>query len=278
MGSRTLRFKILGPLEVWDQDQRLPLGGTKERNLLALLLLRANRFVAVQYLIDQLWTECPPATARNLVQGYVSSLRKRLGLDHDRRSSRPALTTHPPGYMLQIDPMSVDASQFARLAEAGRRALYASRNEKALRLLDDALAHWRGPALPDVTAPEVQEIEVPRLEDEYLAAVEDRVEAQLNLGGHARLVGELRALVATHPTRERLRAQLMLGLYRCGRQTDALSEYQKARMLMVSDFGIEPGVRLRELELAILRSDPGLELRGGLKQAGERGSGRISWT
>ena len=228
----------------------IALGGQKRRALLAALLLEANHVVSRDRLIDALWGEDPPDTARNTIQVYISQLRKLL--------PEGALETAPPGYRLVIEPESVDLFEFVRLSQAGRTALTTGDATRAADRLRAALALWRGPPLADLAWEPFAHAEIVRLEELRLAALEDRIDADLALGRHGQLVGELERLVAEQPLRERLRGQLMLALYRAGRQADALAVYQRARKTLVDELGIEPSDSLRKLERAILAHDPSL--------------------
>ena len=241
-----VEFGLLGPLEVRAGEGPLRLGGSKQRALLALLLLHANRVVARERLIDELW-ESPPETAVKAVQVYVSHLRKLL----------PAgvLVSRSPGYVLEVRPESVDLIRFERLVTEARGADPA----RAAELLGKALGLWRGPALADLGAEPFVRGEAARLEDLRLGAVEERIEADLALGRHAELVGELEALIKRYPHRERLRGQLMLALYRSRRQAEALQAYREARAAL-DELGIEPGATLRQLERQMLTQDASLEL------------------
>jgi DNA-binding SARP family transcriptional activator len=252
-------FRILGPLEVLDEGRALGLGGSKQRALLALLVLHANETLSVDRLIDALWGERPPATAAKTVQVHVSRLRKALA---GGAGSDPAalVATREHGYELRLDPERLDAYRFERLLAQGRSELAASRPRRAASALEQALSLWRGPPLADLAYESFAQRETARLEDLRAAALEELVEAKLALGRHAEVVGELERLVADHPYRERPRAQLMLALYRCDRQADALQAYQNARHTLVEELGIEPGERLRALERAILAQDPKLQL------------------
>jgi DNA-binding SARP family transcriptional activator len=240
-------FRLLGPLEVSEHDRTLALGGAKQRSLLALLLLRANELVSTDHLMDQLWSASPPITAGKSVQVYVSRLRKVLG---DGR-----LTTHGRGYALHVEPSELDLARFERLCAEARQAA----PDAAARKLRDALALWRGPALADLAYEPFAQVEIARLEEMRLAAVELRIDADLALGRHAELIGELEALVARQPLRERLRLQLMLALYRSARQAEALDAYRAARRELQEELGLEPSDELRRMEQAILRQDPSLE-------------------
>jgi DNA-binding SARP family transcriptional activator len=244
------RFSLLGPLSVTLDGVPIPLGGQKRRALLAVLLLDANHVVSRDRLIDALWGEDPPDTARNTIQVYVSQLRKLL--------PEGVLETAAPGYRLSIEPDSIDLFEFARLSEEGRTALGAGDAASAADTLGEALALWNGAPLADLAWEPFAQTEIVRLEELRVAALEDRIDADLALGRHGQLVGELERLVAEHPLRERFRAQLMLALYRSGRQADALAVYQRARRTMVDELGIEPGESLRQLERAILAHDPSL--------------------
>jgi DNA-binding SARP family transcriptional activator len=252
-------FRILGPLEVLDEGRPLSLGGSKQRALLALLLLHANETLSTDRLIDGLWGERPPATAAKTVQVHISRLRKGLA---GAEGGDPAglVATREHGYELRLDRECLDAHRFERLVAQGRTELAAGRPGRAASALEEALSLWRGPPLADVAYESFAQGEIARLEDLRVAALEELVEAKLALGRHAEVVGELERLVADYPYRERLRGQLMLALYRCDRQADALQAYQDARRTLVEQLGIEPGERLRELERAILRQDAGLAL------------------
>src|SRR5438874_7519983 len=245
------QFSLLGPLSVSSDGTPVALGGQKRRALLAVLLLDANNVVSRDRLIDALWGEEPPDTARNTIQVYVSQLRKLLPDD--------VLETAPPGYRLILDPDAVDLFEFVRLSEEGRTALGAADAAGAAETLRAALALWRGAPLADLPWEPFAQAEIVRLEELRLAALEDRIEADLALGRHGQLVGELERLVAEQPLRERLRAQLMLALYRSGRQADALAVYQRARRTLVDELGIEPSESLRHLERGILEHDPSLD-------------------
>jgi YVTN family beta-propeller protein len=248
-----VEFRILGPLEVEDDGRVLPLGGSKQRALLALLLLHANQVVSRDRLIDEVWGDRAPKTAAAALQGYVSGLRKALGA---RR-----ILTRAPGYLLQVEPNDLDLGSFDRLARAGREALANGDAERASQMFAEALALWRGPPLADLDVAPFAYAERLRLEESRLTAIEERIEAELALGRHAAVVAELEALVAGHPLREKLRGQLMLALYRSGRQAEALQVYQEARRLLVGELGLEPGTALRSLQQAILNHESALEPR-----------------
>jgi YVTN family beta-propeller protein len=251
-------FRLLGPLEVWEDGRPLSLGGMKQRALLAILLLRANEVVSRDVLIDELWGERPPASAAHSLEAYVSRLRKTL---HADRAGEPILVTRQPGYMLRVGFEELDLHRFERLLEEGRRALATHAPERALPKLSDALTLWRGSPLGDLAFEPFAQVEVERLEELRLAALEERFEAELALGRTDALVPGLQALVAQHPLRERLRGQLMLALYRSGRQADALHVYREARGYLVEELGLEPGPSLKTIEQAILRQETVLDAR-----------------
>jgi DNA-binding SARP family transcriptional activator len=252
-----VEFRILGPLEVLDDHgQPLILGGAKQRALLAVLLLHAGQVVSANRLIDELWGEDPPETVRSVLQVYVANLRKALEPARSKRAASSLLRTQPPGYLLDLDPEELDLARFERLAGEGRAALAAGDPARAAWLLHEAQGLWRGSALLDVTLAASGQGEVVRLEERRLAVLEDRIEAELALGHHAELVGEVRALVAAHPLRERLHGQLMLALYRSGRQAEALEAYRRTRETLAEELGIDPSQPLQELERAILAQTP----------------------
>jgi DNA-binding SARP family transcriptional activator len=252
-------FRILGPLEVLDEGRAIPLGGSKQRALLALLLLHPNETLSTDRLIDELWGERPPANAAKTVQMQISRLRKVLAGEVGN-SPADVVVTRERGYELRLDPELLDAHRFEQLVADGRSELLADRPERAASALEAAMKLWRGAALGELGYQPFAQHEASRLDDLRVAALEDLFEAKLALGGHSELVGQLETLIADHPYRERLRAQLMLALYRCDRQADALQAYQDARKILVEELGIEPGRRLRELEMAILAQDPALGL------------------
>jgi DNA-binding SARP family transcriptional activator len=243
-----MHFRLLGPLEVAEQDRALELGGIKQRSLLAILLLHAGEVVASDRLIAELWGETPPATAAKSVQTYVLRLRRELGAER--------VTTRAHGYVLNVGPDELDLALFERLRGEARRA----EPTRAAQKLRDALALWRGPPLADLAYEPFAQTEIARLEELRLAALEERIDADLACGRHDELIAELESLASVHPLRERLRAQLMLALYRSGRQAEALHAYRAVRGELAEELGLEPGEALRQLEQAILRQDPALEL------------------
>jgi YVTN family beta-propeller protein len=241
-----MEFRILGPLEVDDDGRLLKLGGAQQRALLALLLLNANDVVPRERLIDELWGAEPPETARTALQVHVSQLRKLLG--------RERIETRSPGYALRVGSGELDLDRFQDLVAEARRLEPAA----AARSLRQALGMWHGPPLAELEGQPFAQREGLRLEELRLAALEERIEADLKLGRHAELVPELERLVADHPLRERLRGQLMLALYLAGRQAEGLESYRQGRRLLAEELGLEPGEELRRLEKAILAQDPGL--------------------
>ena len=240
-------FRLLGPLEVSEDGRELALGSRKQRALLALLVLRAGTVVPRDRLIDDLWHGSPPPAAAATLRAHISRLRSILG------ASR--LVSRAPGYQLVASPDEVDAVRCERRFESARKALAQGEAARAADELRDVLGAWRGPVLADVADEPFVQSEASRLEELRLAVLEERIEADLALARHAELVGELEVLVSEHPFRERLRAQLMLALYRCGRQAEALETYQKARRLFVDELGIEAGRDLQALQRAILNQD-----------------------
>jgi peptide/nickel transport system substrate-binding protein len=246
-------YRLLGPLVVSDGGRPVPLGEGRQRALLVLLLLHRNEPVSSDRLIDALWGEAPPPTAAKVLQNYVGRLRRALD---DREGKR--LQTRARTYVLQVHDGELDVERFERLVDEGGDALAKERPADAAARLREGLALWHGPALADVAYEAFAQPEIARLEERHLAALEQRIDADLALGRHADVEAELEGLVAQHPLRERLRAQLMMSLYRCGRQADALEAYNEARRVLLDELGVEPGPALRELQAAILRQDPEL--------------------
>ena len=244
-------YRILGPLEVLDGERRLNTGGAKQRGVLALLLLHGNEALSRDLIIDELWGESPPQTAAKVLQNCVSALRKELGTE--------ALQTVVGGYALRLEPGELDRDRFEQGLTEGRAALAAADAPDAAERLRAALALWRGSPLSDFAYERFAQDEITRLEELHVAALEDRIEADLALGLHAELIPELEGLVARHSLRERLRGQLMLALYRSGRQAEALASYRDARRALLGELGIEPGRALQSLERAILAQDASLD-------------------
>ena len=247
-------FRILGPLEVWYEGRPIPVPGAKQRALLAMLLLHAGEVVSADRMLDAVWGEDPPEAGSTALRVRLSQLRKTLA------GAGSSLVTRPPGYVMQLRDDELDLRRCERLVAAGDRALQEGRPAEAVDALRDALALWRGPPLADLAYESFAQAPIVRLEELRLAALELRVEAELSLGRHGRLVGELQELVRLHPMRERLCCQLMLALYRDGRQSDALDAYRTARRRLVDEVGIEPGPQLQQLEGQILAQDPRLDL------------------
>lgn len=247
-----MQYRILGPLEVVVDGAAVPLGPAKERALLGTLLLHANQVVSTDRLIDELWGENPPLSAPKVVQVYVSQLRKRL-------DGLAQLATQPPGYMLTVGDDELDAARFERLVAEAHALAEGGDPAAAVERFDAALALWRGRVLADVVFESFAANEAERLEELRLTALADRIDCELERGRHDRLCGELETIVAAHPLRERFRAQLMLALYRAGRQAEALTVYQEGRRRLVDELGIEPGPALQQLERAILRQERELD-------------------
>ncbi len=249
-----LEIKLLGRVDVLIDGQELPLGGSKQRAVLALLALRANRTVGADELIDALWEDRPPLSAAKNVQLYVSRLRKVLADD----GSDARIVTHGRGYELQIPDDAVDAVRFERLVD---RACREAAQGIADGTAQSALELWRGSPLADVAGEPFAASEIRRLEELYLVAVEAAIEAQLAAGRHREVIAELDALIAEHPSHERFHAQRMLALYRAGRQSEAIEAYRQASRALIEAIGVGPGSELRELQEAVLRQDPALDAR-----------------
>ncbi|MFL5799187.1 MAG: extracellular solute-binding protein [Actinomycetota bacterium] len=248
-----MQFLLLGPLEARDDGSALPLGGPKQRVVLAHLLLQANRVVTAERLIDAIWGEDPPETARNTLQTYVRHIRRIVGPERiEHRSS---------GYVLQADPAEIDVLQFHDLIEESR-VLAATDLPAAINALHEALGLWRGPALDDLAEQPSLRSEIARLEEIRLAALEERIAAELDLGRHRETVAELETLIGSHRYRERLWGNLVVALYRSGRQGDALNAYQRARTVLREELGIDPSPELQRLQEQVLRQDAALDLGG----------------
>ena len=247
-----MEARILGPLEIDVAGARIEIRGGKQRELLAILLIQAGDVVSADRIIDALWGESPPPSALKTVQALVSRLRSTLS------TASGALETHGHGYRLNLQPDQLDAAAFRMGLDAGRRALARGDASEAAELLRDTLALWRGPALAEFRYEEFAQAEIARLEELRLAAHEERIEADLVLGRHDELIVELEALVTAQPLRERLRGQLMLALYRSGRQAEALQAYQEGRRTLAEELGLEPSENLQRLERQILDHDPSL--------------------
>jgi DNA-binding SARP family transcriptional activator len=264
-----MQFRILGPLEVADGQGAISFDAPKHRALLAILLLHANEVVSGDRLIDELWGERPPATATKVLQTYVSQLRKALGRD--------LIVTQPPGYLIRVEDGALDAERFRRLTDDARVHVANGEPAKAEAVYREALALWRGPPLADVVFESFARNEVERLDEERIKAIMDRVDCELALGRQDELVAELETLVGKYPLRERLRAQLMLALYRSGRQADALAAYHDARRMLVDELGLEPSTELQALERAILTHDADLAPPSRTKPARTARRRQLSW-
>jgi YVTN family beta-propeller protein len=255
VGIGELEFCILGPIEVCEGERKLPLGGPKQRALLADLILSAGTVVSTARLIDDVWEDAPPATAGHTVETYIARLRRLL-----RNGSRPeVLLTRPPGYLLDVKADHVDALRFGLLAKDGAAAAERGEHEQASAMLGAALGLWRGEVLEDVADRPFAQAAAKRLTDQYLVALERRIDADLHLGGARDLVPELESLVVRHPYHESFHRQLMLALYRSGRQSDALNAFRRARGVLAAELGLEPGPDLRKMQQAILLQDPELD-------------------
>jgi predicted ATPase/DNA-binding SARP family transcriptional activator len=248
-----IKFRVLGPLEVLDEGRPMALGGPQERSLLGLLLTHFGEVVSSDRLIDAMWGEHLPRDPQHALQAAVSRLRKALqgGSGKDK-----LLVARAPGYVLDVEPENVDAPQFERMVDEARRL----ENPAARAVVfEEALALWRGPALADVSYEPWAQAEITRLEEVRLGAVEDEIDAHIALGRHAEVLGRLRGLVEKHPLRERPPAQLMLALYRAGRQAEALEIYEKTRVALAEELGVDPGPELQQLHRDVLRQNPSLD-------------------
>ena len=254
----SMEIQVLGPLDVVIDGRSVELPSAKARLVLAALVVRANEVVSTDRLFEVLWGAQPPDSAANTLQTYVAHLRGALEPDRARRKVGQVLVTRQPGYLLAIEPDRIDAVRFERLAEQGRREL-ATAPADAARTLRTALTLWRGEALADFTFEPFVQADITRLTERRLSALEDRIGADLALGEHSGLAGELGQLVSEHPLRERLAGQLMVALYRNGRQADALRAYGRLRETLVEQLGIEPSPTLARLEQAILDQRPDLD-------------------
>jgi DNA-binding SARP family transcriptional activator len=250
-------FEILGPLRAWREHTELDLGPGKQRAVLAVLLLNANRPTPTTRIIDAVWGDCPPENGVNVVQKYVAGLRRTLEPGRSPRAPGQILTLTDAGYALRVEPGCLDTDVFANRVEQARAARSAGRSGEAAGHLRAALALWREQALAGLPGPYFETAR-DRLTDDRAAALETAAEIELDLGHHGRLVPELARLVADFPLREEPRYLLILALYRCGRQAEALAAFRAARHFLTEEFGVEPGERLQRLHLAILRSDPSL--------------------
>jgi class 3 adenylate cyclase/DNA-binding SARP family transcriptional activator len=252
--SALVEFAILGPLEARSSGEPVSLGGPKQRALLAMLLLEAGRVVSLDRLVEALWSGAPPPTAVATLQNFVAQLRKALGPE--------VIETRPPGYLIRLVSEQLDLARVRSLIDAAR----ASEPMRRAALLDDALAFWRGEPLAEFRYETFAQEEIARLEEFHLTLAEERAEAKLAIGAHAEMVAELEGLVRAHPLRERLRAQLMLALYRSGRQAQALETYREGRELLVEELGLEPSPLLRGVHASILRQETFAVDRGAIPE------------
>lgn len=253
-----MEFGVLGPLQVIHAGRTLLVGGPQVRTLLAVLLVHANKPVATERLIHELWGDDPPPSARNIVQVHVNNLRNVLNR-HCARPATPEVLTQAPGYLLRVRQKEIDAWRFERLVEEGRTALADGPAEAASHTLREALALWRGRAFEGFASESFAQGEAARLEELRLAAIEDRIDADLAAARHVDLAGELRLLVADYPLRERFRAQLMRALYAVGRQAEALEAFRECARAFQKELAVEPGPMLQDLHRAILQQDPSLD-------------------
>ncbi|MFE5210990.1 BTAD domain-containing putative transcriptional regulator [Streptomyces sp. NPDC056600] len=258
-----MEIQVLGPLAARENGVSVVPTAAKPRQILSLLALQADRVVTVATLMEEIWGEDIPRSAATTLQTYILQLRRKIAaaLDGDpTRRPKDVLVTQHGGYLLQVQPGQVDAHEFARIAAAGRAAHEAGDHRTASELLGGALKMWQGSALVDVRVGTVLELEVLRLEEDRMAALERRIDADLRMGRHAEIVPELRVLVARHPMHENFCAQLMTALHRAGGAWRALEAYQRLRGALVDELGLEPSARLKRLHQAVLSADPALDL------------------
>ncbi|SBW22604.1 tylosin biosynthesis-specific regulatory protein tylS [Candidatus Protofrankia californiensis] len=257
-----MEFGVLGPLILGTEGQSFLPSAPKPKQLLALLVLNANRVMSAASCIEELWSSDPPASAMSTLQTYVLHIRKALarvpGVD-SLAAARSVLTTHDYGYALQVGPEDVDAFRFGMLVREGQRAQESAQHQRAAELLAQALAVWRGDVLVDVQLGPMLQMHARALEEARLGAWERRVESDLRLGRHHLLLGELVGRAAAHPVNENIHAQLMVALYRSGRPADALGVYLRLRTMLRRELGLDPSMRLQQLYHAVLRADPVLD-------------------
>jgi predicted ATPase/DNA-binding SARP family transcriptional activator len=258
-----MEFRVLGPLEVWEGQRQLPLGGAKQRALLAILLINANRLVTPARLIEFMWGDQPPAAAANTIQVYVANLRRIIEPTRKPGSSNQVLVWRPPGYEFHVQATQVDSLRFESLVHEADSAREVQQWELAAVRLRSALALWRGPALAEFTSEQFALAEIARLQELRMRALEDRIDADLNLGRGGEILPELEALVTEHPLRERLCGQLMLALYRSGLQAQASDVYHRTSRRLADELGMQPSPALEELFRDILRHARHLEGRAG---------------
>ncbi|HEX6340530.1 AfsR/SARP family transcriptional regulator [Umezawaea sp.] len=255
-----MEIKVLGPLEAWLNGVSIMPTASKPRQLLALLGMQAEHVVTVPALIEELWGMSPPRSALTTLQTYVLGIRRKIEEACPRPQAKDVLVTKYGGYQLEAGPESVDVTAFERAQDAGRRAYEAGRLVEASASFSAALAVWRGPVLSDVKAGVRLGMEITRLEESRLGVQETRIDAELRLGRHQALLGELSVLTAQHPMHENFRAQFMLALYRSGRQWRALEEYRSLHDRLMEELGLVPSERLRQLHHAILSADSVLDV------------------
>jgi DNA-binding SARP family transcriptional activator/pimeloyl-ACP methyl ester carboxylesterase len=263
-----VKIDLLGPIRIWGDRIEITLNAAKERTLLAALALRPGKVVSSDELIEVLWGDAPPETARKTLQTYVSNVRRALGTD--------VIGTEPSGYVLRLPADRIDVGRFRGLINEGAEASRTGSAETARRILGDAIALWRGDPFTGVAPHSRLAAEAVRLKEEYLSVIEARVDADLALGRHAETVGELEVLADAHPFRERLCGQLMVALYRSGRQADALAAYQRGRCVLREELGLEPGGELRSLERAILDHNPSLHMPAAQSVGADRAQRLLS--
>lgn len=254
-----LRFGLLGPLEVWRHGQRVAMGAPKQRAVLALLLLQADRSVTAEQLVWAVWDTEPPASAWRTVQSLISRLRRTLGCGH---RDAVLIERQDLGYRMRVRPEQIDITRFERLMSDAGIAARRQRHDVAAGRLRKALRLWRGDALADIPRTTVIEAEAVRLEEQRHLALDRRVDADLRSGRHSEILGELRAVTVQWPTRERCWQHLMIALYRSGRRADALAAYNRARATLIAEVGVEPGYALQRLHRRILADDPSLAVPG----------------
>lgn len=260
---RDIRIQLLGPLVVRLNSIPVMPGAAKPRQILALLALNAGRVVRISTLAEELWGDRPPPSASTTMQTYILELRKRMAKAMEPgRDPKRVLHTRHDGYLLEAGGRETDVEEFNRFAQAGRAAAEVLDHRAAADLLRHALAVWRGPALVDVRTGRVLELEAMSLEEARLAVLGRRIEADLAVGRHADILGELSALVARHPMNEQFSAQLITALYRAGNIARALGEFQRLRLSLVSELGVEPSAKLQRLQQAVLSRDPALDAVG----------------
>jgi len=258
-----LEYRILGPLEVACEGNVAPVRSGKERTLLAALLVRPNAIVSTDELVDALWGEEPPESSANAIQVHVSHLRRAIRAIGPRHGAAQVVVTRSPGYLIRVGPDELDAELFDRLREAGRREIRDGDLVHGSNALRSALALWRGPALSEFMYEPFAQVAIARFEALHRSIWQELIGAELALGHHASVVGELGGLVRSHPLQEDFRAQLMIALYRCGRQADALEVARDTRRVLADELGIDPSMELQRLETAILIQDGSLDLPEG---------------